>query len=334
MSSVRRIAQSAGVSIATVSRVLNNSPDVSIPTREAVLSVANRVGYARSRLRKAADSTIGFVHTAVRTLSHAFDAAVLDGIVRAADEARHDVLILSLPRDRQQNESYRQYFQRKGVGGVILRTTAATRDVCREIAADGFPHVVISEQFDEPFVNFVDGTSADESRRAVQYLIGLGHTRIAFAMHNVPDRDHLDRLEGYRRALQAAGIEPDERVLFRQPANLAGGATVLTMVMNMPERPTALFSADPALAIGAIKKAHESGVRIPQDLSIVGFDDTDVRFSVHPTLTAVCQDAVALGYEAARWITRGATREPLRKTLPTFFEVNGSVAPPCAAVRP
>ncbi|MFO0838121.1 MAG: LacI family DNA-binding transcriptional regulator [Phycisphaerae bacterium] len=330
MSSVRRIAARAGVSIATVSRVLNNSPAVSVPTREAVLSVANRVGYVKGRLRRAGSASIGFVHTAVRTISHAFDAAVLEGIVRGAEEARHDVLIISLHRDKSPDETHAQFFGRKGVSGVILRTTAATRDICREIAGEGFPHVVLSEQFDEPYVSYLDGASGPESQRAVEYLIALGHRRIGFAMHNVPDRDHLDRLEGYRHALRAAGIQLDERLVFRQPAKLAGGATVLTMAMNMPDRPTALFSADPALAIGLIKKAHELGVRVPQDLSIIGFDDTDLRFSVHPTLTAVCQDASALGYEAARWITRGAVRESLRKTIPTFFEVNGSTAPPCA----
>jgi DNA-binding LacI/PurR family transcriptional regulator len=99
----------------------------------------------------------------------------------------------------------------------------------------------------------------------------------------------------------------------------------------MHEPPTALFFADPLLAIGALKKSHELGVRIPQDLSIVGFDDTDMRFSVHPTLTAVCQDARGLGYEAGTYLTSmltSSTRLRFRKTAPTFFEIHDTTGAP------
>lgn len=330
MSSVRKIAELAGVSITTVSRALNHDPSVKPQTSEKVLSVASRVGYAPSIGRRIT-TNIGFAYTQERTLTHPFDAAVMEGVVRGLDECRFDLVILNVQRDKRPNESHAQFFLRKGLRGVILRTMAATRHVCCTIADSEFPHVVISEQFDAPNVNFIDGDSRHDSTRAVEYLISLGHRRIAFAMHNIPDRDHLDRFDGYREALAKHRIPLEEEIVFRYPFTLAGGSTVMEMLMSRGERPTAIFFADPLLGVGAVKKAHEMGVRIPAELSVIGFDDTDMRLAVHPTLTAVCQNANQLGYEASRWLVRavtGATTKPLRKTIPTFFEINQSTAPP------
>ena len=333
MASVRLIAEAAGVSIATVSRVLNNDPVVKASTRSAVLSAVERVGYRKERGAAAGVSAalIGFAYTQQRTLAHAFDAAVFDGVVRACEEAQHDVVVLNMAREKRANETYAHYFRRKGVNGVILRTADATRDICERIADEGVRHVVISERFEHENVNYIDADSKAESQRAIEYLVALGHRRIAFAMHNVPDRDHFDRLEAYHSALEAAGIAPDARYVCRQPSSLAGGATVITMLQSLGAPPTAIFFADPVLAIGAVKRAHELGVRIPEDLSIVGFDDTDMRLAVHPTLTAVCQDASLLGVNAARWLTRCASGETFRRIVPTFFEINRSTGPAPAA---
>lgn len=326
MASVRAVAEAAGVSIATVSRVLNQDPAVTPATRDSVLSVIHRIGYRKPQ-EPLLTRTIGFAYTQSQTLASGYDAAVFDGVVRGCEEARFDVLVLNMARELQPNETYSQYFRRKNVRGVILRTTEATRAECERIAAEGVPHVVISERFDAPNVCYIDADSKAESRRAFEYLFALGHRRIAFGMHNVPDRDHIDRFEAYRSALESHGLPFDERLVYRQPSTLAGGATIVTILRSMPNAPTAIFLADPVLALGAVKRAHEIGVRIPGDLSIIGFDDTDVRFAVHPTLTAVCQNASLLGVQAARWLTRGENHVPLRRTVPTFFEINASVGP-------
>lgn len=328
--SVRRIAAEAGVSIATVSRVLNNDPAVRPETREKVLAVANRVGYVPTMGRRV-KTLIGFGYTSEMSLSHRFDATLLEGIVSGADEARFEVVIANLHRDKKTDESYTQFFMRKAIRGIILRTNAESRDVCQTIADEGFPHVVIAERFDSENVNFIEGDSYPDSLRAVEYLISLGHRKIAFGQHNIPDRDHEDRMQGYRDALAKHDIPVRDDYIFEYPWTMAGGATVMEMMMNMNDRPTAIYFADPMLAVGAMKKAVESGVNVPGDISIIGFDDTDVRFSVHPTLTAVCQDAAALGFEAASWLTghlTSKTTDRLQKRVPTFFEINQSTAPP------
>ncbi|OWY70448.1 hypothetical protein B7486_16835 [cyanobacterium TDX16] len=328
MASVRQIAEVAGVSITTVSRALNNDPSVHPRTREQILAVANSSGYA-PHVGRRVTTQIGFAYTQEMTLAHPYDAAVLEGVVRGLNECHFDLVVLNMARDKRSTETYTQFFMRRGVRGVILRTMAATRDVCQTIANEGFPHVVVSERFESGNVNCIDCDSSGDSRRAVEYLIALGHRRIAFAMHNVPDRDHLDRFEGYKHALCDHNMPLNEDLVFRQPFTLAGGATVIDMLMSVSDRPTAVFCADPMLGAGAVKRAHALGLRIPDDLSIVGFDDTDMRFAVHPTLTAVCQDARALGHEASHWLARmlmGGTEKSFQKTVTTFFEINESTS--------
>lgn len=335
MSSVRSIAEQAGVSITTVSRALNNDPMISPKTRQHVLAIANQSGYVAAVGRRVT-TNVGFGYTGEPTLSHPYDAAVLEGVARGVDECRFDVVVLNIQRDKRHDETYTQFMMRKGVRGVILRTMEETRDICRLIADEGFPMAVISERFDAPNINYIDGDSQPDSIRAVEYLISLGHQRIAFGVHNIPDRDHVDRLEGYRTALERHNIPFEDALVFRHKYTLAGGATIMQMAMSMADRPTAIYFADPMLGIGAVKQAHAMGVRIPDDVSVIGFDDTDLRFSVHPTLTAVCQDASALGFEAALRLTRmlsGRSTESFQMTVPTFFEIHESTGPPPARVR-
>ncbi len=335
MASVRKIAEEAGVSISTVSRALNNDSAVNPDTRARVLAIANRFGYVPTIGRRVT-TNIAFAYTAESTLADAFDAAVLHGVVRGLDECRFDVVILNLQRDKEQDETYTQFFMRKGVRGVVLRTTAKTRDVCGAIAREGFPHVVISERFDSPDTNYIDYDSMADSTRAIEYLIALGHQRIAFATHTVTDRDHIDRMAGYKSALDNHNLPFDERLVFRQKISLAGGATVMKLAQSMIDPPTAIYFADPLLAVGAVNKAQQLGVRVPDDMSIIGFDDSNMRHSVYPTLTAVCQDAGALGYEAGRWLSRtvkGQDTGGLQKTTRTFLEINQSTAPPAGSRR-
>jgi LacI family transcriptional regulator len=334
MSSVRSIAKLAAVSITTVSRALNNDPAVNPKTRERVLAIANRSGYVASVGRRV-NTNIGFTYTDESTIAHPFDAAVLDGVMRGADEQRYDVLMTNLKRDKRPDESYTQFFLRKGIRGVIVRTMRESRSICEAIADEGFPMIVLSERFASPNVSYIDGDSRADSIRAVEYLIDLGHRRIAFGFHSIPDRDHMDRFAAYKEALDKNSIPYDDSLVFRQRYTLAGGATILKMVMSMKGRPTAIFFADPLLAVGAVKQAHALHISIPEDISIIGFDDTDLRFGVHPTLTSVCQDAGGLGFEAAQRLTRMLTnreKEIFQISVPTFFEVHESTGTPPAGL--
>lgn len=334
MSSVRKIAKRVGVSVATVSRALNNCPEVNPATRAKVLEAANQVSYTPT-IGKRLTTVIGLVYPGdpVRPGYGDFESALLAGILQGVNEQKFDVKLVSLERDKSAKENYTQFFMRKGLRGVIVRSFEATRRVCQEIAAEQFPHIVVADHFDDPTVNYVWCDSRDDSRRAVQHLIHLGHKRIALAVHAVRDTDHRDRAEGYREALLEAGIPLDPSLTVEIVAHFDGGATAISRLLSLPEPPTAVFFTDPIATLGGMRRCQELGVKIPAELSIVGFDDSDIRHHTFPAFTAVCQDARRLGFEAALRLTRSVSGQSgidLRQTLLTMFEINHTTGQPPA----
>jgi LacI family repressor for deo operon, udp, cdd, tsx, nupC, and nupG len=334
MASVREIAKSAGVSITTVSRVLNNQPHVSEGVRERVLNAANESRYIPAYGRRS-NTNVGFVYTGEPSLGSPFDAAVLRGVHHEVEIAGLDLMILNARRARAATENFSQMFMRKGVRGALLRTIASSRTLCETIALEGFPVVVVGDRFQNPAISYVYCDSRDTSREAVEHLVHLGHRRIAVCMHMVPDSDHEDRLEGYKQVLAAHGIPLDQKLVMRAAAEREGGIQAIRRIMCMPQRCTALYCTDPAIALGAFGEARAAGLRAPEDLSIVGFDDADARLAVWPRMTAVCQDAIALGREAMRALSALLDQEgplqPVRRALRTTFEIGDSTAPPSAS---
>jgi DNA-binding LacI/PurR family transcriptional regulator len=335
MSSVRKIAKEARVSVATVSRALNNHPEISSDTRERILKAANEVGYFGA-VGKRVTTNVGLVYTS-DTIFCEYDAVLLSGIIRGVGEQRFDVTIVNLERDKGEGETYTQFFMRKGLRGVILRTLARSRHICEAIADEGFPSIVVAERFASANVNYICYDSLADSRRAIEHLISLGHRRIALAVHAISDSDHAARREGYQQALEAAGIPIDPELTVSVLADMDGGKSAINRLMSLPQPPTAIYFTDPLACVGALRRAHSIDLKIPDDLSIVGFDDGDSRFRSWPVLTAICQDAAQLGFDAALWLTRkltGVSHDPMRKEMSTFLEVHETTGlPPPQPVR-
>jgi DNA-binding LacI/PurR family transcriptional regulator len=332
VSSVRAIAKQLNLSPATVSRVLNNHASVDADTRERVLQCINRVGYFPTVGRRLSNVVaLAYPEEPVRTEYGSFESALLTGIMRGLEEKQFDLKLLSIRRDKAANESYTQFFLRKGVRGVILRCFRQNRPTIVRIAEEGFPAIVIAEHFDDPKVNYIRAVSYASSRRAVEHLVSLGHRRIMLAVHNVLDSDHADRRRAYADAMHCAGLAVDPSLIIEHPASFAAGEHALDTILSMDRRPTAVFATNPMTALGIMRRAQERGVNVPRDLSVVGMDDSDIRQHVWPRMTSVCQDATAMGYEAALWLSRapsqrGARMEHWRRELSTTFEVNGSTA--------
>lgn len=332
MASVRKIAKEAGVSITTVSRVLNNHPNVSPEARKTVLAAANRAGYVPT-VSKRSTNNLALVYTGESSFGSPFDGSLLFGLGQCMEEMGYDLMILDARRARNSNETYTQLFIRKGVRGVLLRTTSETRNVCETIANEKFPAVVIADRFENPNVSYVYSDSKESSREAVEHLISLGHKRIAICVNIVDDSDHADRLAGYQKAHAEHNLPIDPRLVMRIPATRPGGAQVLRrLVANTTDAATALFITDPATAAGAMRESRQLGVRVPEDLSIIGFDDGEMRFEVFPEMTAVCQNASLLGREAclalAGLIDQEGSHTPVQKSLRTWLEIHGSTAAP------
>ncbi|MEM9660784.1 MAG: LacI family DNA-binding transcriptional regulator [Planctomycetota bacterium] len=336
--SVRQLASKLGISTATVSRALNNHPSVAPQTRARVLELADATGYM-PRVGQRFSTNIGLVYPShpVTPEFGSFENALLSGIMRGLAEHRYDLSLIEVDRDRADDESYTQFFRRKGVRGVIVRTIGPDARLAEAIADEGFPSITVADRSDQANVNFICSDSTRDSQRAVDHLIQLGHRRIALVVHTVLDSDHLDRIDGYNRALDLHGIDRDESLVLRQPAGMEGGRLALAQMLAHDEPPTAVFCTNPLTTVGLLHSCLEQGIVVPEQLSVIGFDDSDTRYHTFPRYTSVCQDAVQFGYEASRWLTRsleGIEGGSLRVHRPTNLSFNQSTGPaPAQPVR-
>ncbi|MEM1010584.1 MAG: LacI family DNA-binding transcriptional regulator [Planctomycetota bacterium] len=313
MGSVREIAKRASVSIATVSRVLNDDQGVGIETRRRVLEEVNASGYVRRVGKRAVAEGIALAYAGPATVATPFDQCLLSGIGRAVADKEageffgNDLLIVNLKTALRPGESPSALFRRKGIKGAVLRTTEEGADICRQLTAEGFPSVVAGSRIEggEVPVSWVDAGSRDASREAVAHMIGLGHERITVVANTRDDTDHLDRIDGWRDAMSASGLSTEDApdampMVLRLPALYEQGRTILKQWLATPNelRPTAFYVADPLPALGLLRAAYDAGVSVPDDFSLVGFDDGDAQRLTMPPMSAVCQDAAELG-EAA-----------------------------------
>ena len=328
MPTLRAIAKQTGVSVASVSRVLNNHPSVSYELREKVIAAAGRRRRVGATGRRGA-ANIAYVYTGEASLGLPFDSAVLEGVHEAMADSDYHIRILELRRTRRQGESFSQLFQRLGVVGAILRTTDGTRGICAEIAEQGLPAVVVGDVFQGYPLAGVCSESRAASREAVDYLISQGHKRIAVCMDLADNADHAQRLAGYLDAMRGHGLAVDDKLVMRIAASRQSGAQIIYRLAGNVDRPTAIYITDPMTAVGAIYEAQKKGLCIPDDLSIIGFDDTDLRHTVLPTMTAVCQDASGLGREAYRMLSELMTgkRTSADASPKAWLELHGSAGP-------
>lgn len=329
--SVRQVATRAGVSAATVSRVINNDPRVSEAVRQRVLSAVNQTRYV-PKIGRRNVANIAFAYTGDNSLGSPFDAALMQGMGERMEEFGFDLMILNAARSCMPGETFSQMFMRKGVRGAVLRSTTQTRYLCEQIIEEGFPAVVVGDRSENPKVSFIYSDSRVSSREAVEHLINLGHRRIACCVNIVDDSDHHDRMAGYFDALRDAGIPEDPRLVMRVPAYREGGVQLIRKLVHMEDRPTALYITDPMPAVGAMSEVQRQGWTVPGDLSIVGFDDGEVRHLVYPRMTAVVQDAPRMGREAFAALNtllgRSSRSKAIQVALPTVLEIHGSTGRP------
>jgi DNA-binding LacI/PurR family transcriptional regulator len=299
--------------------------------RQQVLAAIDRCQYAPSVGRKRQDG-VALIYAGPFTPGSPYDSACIEGMVEGMRGSEFDLSIIDLRRDKSRDETFRQFFNRKGIVGAVLRCTASERGMVAQIAREELPVVVLGDHFPLEKLPFVYADSSSASRQAIEHLLSLGHTRIAFAACEREDGDHGDRYEAYRSTLAERGLLQTSLV-ERIPPHRLDGAKLIRNLMGMPDRPTAAFIADPLVAVGAINEAHNMGVRIPEELSIIGFDDSDMRGLVYPRMTAVCQDSNHLGQAAYEQVRRlaaanGSTTDAAAPQHAAWLEINETTAPP------
>jgi LacI family transcriptional regulator len=307
--SIADVAKLAGVSRTTVSYVLNNVTEVHISeaTRQRVMDAAHQLDYhpnamARSLARQQSLTLALILRASPSRLSaDAFLPAVIYGITSVTSHAGFKLLI-DAAEDTAQPNSYINLARQAHTDGIILAGSFGDDEALRQLNAEQFPVALWGQHpdIDLPSVD-VDNVSAAQS--AVEHLIRLGHRRIACITNApLPSPESNARLRGYRTALQAHQLPVDESLIAFGDYQERSGFEAMRSLLSLPERPTAVFVASDEVAWGALRAARWAGVRVPQDLAVVGFDDIHLSEYMVPALTTVRVPAREIGVTLARMV--------------------------------
>jgi LacI family transcriptional regulator len=299
---LEEVGKLAGVSRSTVSRVINDHPSVRDEVRERVWTVIRETGYqphaaARSLVTRRTRIIGVIIPEAVTKLfTDPFFPHLLCGITRTCNSERYH-LLLSLFNDPAGPEAmYRRVVRSGHLDGVIVASTHMDDPLFPRLLQDGVPFV-LAGRHPNSSVNYVDVDNVDGARMAVEHLIRLGHTRIATITGPRSMTHGQDRLAGYRLALEAHQLAADDDLIVEGDYTEASGSMGVRRLLSAS--PTAIFVASDIMAIGALKALREAGLRVPEDVALVGFDDVPIAAAVEPALTTVQQPIERLGSMAA-----------------------------------
>jgi LacI family transcriptional regulator len=299
---LEHIARLANVSRSTVSRVVNDEPNVRPELRERIWQVIRETGFqphaaARSLVTRRTRIVGVIIPEALTKLfTDPFFPRLLYGITETCN-ARHYYLNLALCNGpAEQDEMHRRVLGSGHLDGVIVASAHLGDSLFPKLLENGMPFVLAGRHPDER-VNYVDVDNVGGARMAVEHLIRLGHSRIATITGPLTMTSGEDRLVGYRQALEAQRLAVDEQLVVEGDYTEGGGA--MAMRRLLAASPTAVFVASDVMAIGALKALREAGKRVPQDVALVGFDDVTIATAVEPPLTTVRQPIGRLGSMAA-----------------------------------
>ncbi len=335
---IREIADLAGVSIATVSRVLNGRDDVADETRDAVRRVIREQGYTANRnARGLSAGRTGLVGVLVPLVFPAYFAEILAGAAEALYEQEMRVVLSPTQHEHAREVSLLDRLMHGGAtdGALIVLPGESSEELERALDA-GYPFVVVDPlmPLDDriPSVSAAHMSGADQ---AMRHLLSLGHRRIG-AITGPPGWVATEgRRRGYRAALASAGIQFDPALEVEADFEITEGQEAATTLLDLPNPPTAVFAFNDNIAIGTMRAARTRGLRIPEDLSIVGFDDVEHATIVTPALTTVRQPLAELGRTAVSLLVRlleHQSVETLSVQLATRLVVRESTSPPRARV--
>ena len=330
------VARLAGVSTATVSRALEKPKTVADATRTRVMEAVVACGYTPNvvarNLRKMETRLITIL---VADITNPFFNEIIRGIEQVARENGYSVLLADSENDPGQENAYGSLLAAKRTDGMILlngRMPAGLLLPDGDGPADA-PIVVACEYLPNLDLPTIQIDNIEAAKRATGHLVQLGHRRIGFVTGPVWNVLSRDRLYGYRDALLAGGLPFDESLVVTGNFSIQSGVAATESLLRLSSRPTGVFASNDEMAIGAIRAARDAGLRVPDDISIVGFDDIRFAAFVDPPLTTIRQPGQEIGRRAMSHLVRILSGERVaerRQILPTELVIRGSTAPPRA----
>ena len=325
---IRDVAREAGVSVATVSRVFNDSGPVGAETRRRIIQVATALRYTPdSAARSLITRRTGTIGVLLPDLYGEFFSEVIRGIDGTAQRAGYHLLVSNSHNDKGALEVALRAMRGRVDGLVVMSPDVTTHALVANLA-DSTPVVLLNSDIDGTAFDALNIDNFGGASAMVQHLLSRGHERIAFIAGCDRNHDAAERRRAYRSALDAARVERRAEWERTGDSTESGGYRAAAELLTVVPRPTAIFAANDSMAIGALSALREAGVRVPEDVVVVGFDDIPIARYMSPPLTSVHVAISELGERATRMLLQAVDEKnqhvKCQETLPTTLVIRRS----------
>lgn len=326
------IAKLSGYSKSTVSNVLRNEPFVKKSTKNKILKIINDIGYkpneiARSLVLKKTSSFIGLI---ISDTTNPFFSEVTSGVEAEAKKNNHSIILCNTNYIEEEEKKYIDILIRNRVSGIILATATRNDKNVRYLLEIGYPLVLIAREVENTEANLVSVDNYQSAKMAVNYLIQKGHKSIAHFTVNEEVLGLIRRIDGYKSSLKDNKITINESFILKNEMSIEGGYESAEKLLKLDKKPTAIFAADDTVAIGAMDCLFEKGYRIPDDFSIIGYDNIKLAGLKLINLTTIDQPKYEMGVKAVQIlfdkIKKGYNNVPAKYILESRIIERGSVA--------
>ncbi|MEH7108494.1 MULTISPECIES: LacI family DNA-binding transcriptional regulator [Bacillaceae] len=333
---IKDVAKAANVSPSTVSRVIANNPRISEQTKRRVKEVMEELGYypnlqARSLAAKSTQ-TIGVImpNSAYHAFRNPFFPEVLRGISMNANESKYGIYLSTGATEEEIHEEVLSMVMGRRVDGIVLLYSRINDRTMQFLEEAGFPFTVVGRpSVNEERITYVDNDNVAISKQITNYLIKHGHKRIAYIGINYEFVVTFDRINGYKAALKEAGIPLNEEYIIHESYIIEKGKDSIRTLMELQTPPTALVTQDDLMAYEIISYLETLNIKVPNDISVVGFNNLSLSEHSRPPLTSVDIGTFQLGYEATKYLIEKIEQPdslPKRITIPTKLIERKSVA--------
>lgn len=328
---IATIAERAGVSVPTVSKVLNGRDDVAPATRAKVERILQQVGYQR---RRSTASPVQMIDLVFPQLNSPWAMELIRGVEVAAREENVEVVLSECGAGRRPRQEWIDSVLVRQPAGIIMVFSDLDQDQRAQLDARGIPYVVVDPiGEDDESLPAVGSNNWNGGRLAARHLIDLGHHRIAAISGPTETICARARMDGYSDALRTAGLAEDPELVREGDFTMEGGYAAAQQLLALADRPTAIFAGSDLQAMGVIRAAGELGLTVPGDLSVVGYDDLPLTEWIWPTLTTIEQPLYEMAVQGTRLVlglSRGEKLITHRMDLAVRLIVRQSTAPPPA----
>ncbi|HPR32824.1 MAG TPA: LacI family DNA-binding transcriptional regulator [Prolixibacteraceae bacterium] len=314
---MKEVAKRAGVSIATVSRVLNNNSNVNEETRVKIQKAIKDLKYQPSRVAKRLRSkgiSGNLLGVLLPDIDNPFYIDVFRGIEEVAYQNNYAIILCNFSQDEKKEKLYLEILQSEAIDGLIAAPAREDDPQLKKMVREGLPVVCVDRGLKDTEVDVVYVDNEKGAFQAVDHLVRLGYRRIAYiaGLPTIPSSQ--SREKGYRDALLANNIDIDEELIRYGNSKHESGVMLCNELLNLGTPPDALFTGNNLITLGALETIHRRGLTIPKDIAIVGFDDMYWSNSLNPPLTAIKQPAVEIGKRAGELLIQ-RINNPMRPAI-------------------